>query len=91
MIMGIAIFVVCLSLFIMLICLMIGPGIFNRILALNCFGTFTITLFCLLAIDTKNESFIDIGLIYGLINFVSTIAFLKYFRYKSLSTNGAND
>lgn len=59
-------------------------SIIDKILAVNCFANYTIIFIVLLANNKSNNSFIDIALIYALVNFIATIAFLKYFRHKSL-------
>lgn len=62
----------------------LGPTIFDRILAINTFGTATVLLIALFGFLTKRPDFMDIALLYALINFTSTIAVLKLFRYGSL-------
>ncbi len=62
----------------------LGPTVFDRILAINTFGTATVLLIALFGFLTKRPDFMDIALLYALINFVSTIAVLKLFQYGSL-------
>ena len=62
----------------------LGPTVFDRILAINTFGTATVLLIALFGFLTKRPDFMDIALLYALINFTSTIAVLKLFRYGSL-------
>lgn len=62
----------------------IGPGWFDRLLALNVFGTLTIVLLVLLSAVAGFYALIDIALLYGLINFVTTIAILCFFNDRSL-------
>ena len=62
----------------------LGPSIFDRILAINTFGTTTVLLIALFGFLTSRPDFMDIALLYALINFISTIAVLKLFRYGSL-------
>ena len=62
----------------------IGPGWFDRVLALNVFGTLTIVLLVLISVSTEFYALIDIALLYGLINFTSTIAILRFFNKKLL-------
>ncbi len=78
----IALLVISLSL--MLLGAMVGPGIYNRIMFLNCFGTYIVVFFAVISLVKLEQAYIDIALIYSMINFVATIAFLKYFRNKSL-------
>lgn len=62
----------------------LGPTIFDRILAINTFGTATVLLIALFGFLTGRPDFMDIALLYALINFIATIAVLKLFRYGSL-------
>jgi multicomponent Na+:H+ antiporter subunit F len=57
-----------------------GPGVYDRILAANVFGTITVVLIALLSLLSHDMAYIDLALLYALINFIATIAFLKYFR-----------
>lgn len=62
-----------------------GPTLYDRVLAANTFGTLTVLLIGLLGFLTARPEFLDIAILYALINFVSTIAILKFFRYRDLS------
>lgn len=61
-----------------------GPTVFDRILAANAFGTKTVLLIAVYGFLTGRPDFLDLGLVYALINFVGTIAMLKYFKYGDL-------
>ncbi len=65
----------------------LGPTVFDRILAINTFGTATVLLIALFGFLTNRPEFMDIALLYALINFISTIAVLKLFRHGSLGKN----
>ena len=56
-----------------------GPTLFDRVLAVNSFGTFTVLMIAVLGFMTDQTDFIDIALTYALINFIGTIAVLKFF------------
>ena len=58
-----------------------GPTVYDRILAVNMFGTMTVLLLALFGFLNGRPDFLDIGLIYALINFISTVAALKYREY----------
>lgn len=62
-----------------------GPTLYDRILAGNNFGTKTVLLIGVLGYATGRPDFLDIALLYALLNFVSTIAILKFFRYRTLA------
>ena len=56
----------------------LGPTVFDRILAVNLFGTLTVVLIALLGFLIDRPEFLDIALVYALINFIGTIAVTKY-------------
>ena len=55
-----------------------GPGIFNRIIAVNVIGTKTIVLLVLIGFIYERPDFFDIALVYALLNFIMTIAATRY-------------
>jgi len=63
---------------------MLGPTLYDRVLSVNAFGTVTVLMIGLIGFLTGRPDFLDIALLYALINFVGTIAILKYFRYQDL-------
>jgi len=60
-----------------------GPSLYDRILAGNSFGTKTVLIIGLMGFVTGRPDFLDIALLYALINFASTLAILRFFSYKS--------
>ena len=62
-----------------------GPTTFDRILALNMVGTKTTLLITALGFLTNRPDFVDIALVYALINFIGVMAMLKYTRYGQFS------
>ena len=58
-----------------------GPTVFDRILAVNNMGTKTVLLIAVLGFLTKRPDFLDLAMIYVLINFIGTIAILKFVKY----------
>lgn len=63
----------------------VGPSVYDRVLAVNSFGTKTVLLLAVLGFLMGRPAFLDIALLYALINFIATIAILKFFRYGRLS------
>lgn len=59
---------------------MLGPTLYDRILAVNTFGTKTVLLIAVVGFFTGRPDFLDIALIYALINFIGTVAVLKFFE-----------
>jgi multicomponent Na+:H+ antiporter subunit F len=76
-----------LALFVALILVLVralkGPTLYDRVLAVNAFGTKTVLILASLGFLTGRPDFLDIAILYALVNFVSTIAILKFFRYRS--------
>ncbi|MDI6725834.1 MAG: monovalent cation/H+ antiporter complex subunit F [Smithellaceae bacterium] len=55
-----------------------GPRLYDRALAVNVIGTKTVVLLALIGFIYDRPYFLDIALVYALINFIATIAILKY-------------
>ena len=55
-----------------------GPRLYDRALAVNVIGTKTVVVLALIGFIYDRPYFLDIALVYALINFIATIAILKY-------------
>lgn len=55
-----------------------GPTLYDRILAVNMFGTKTVLLIAVLGFVMGRPEFLDIAIVYALINFISVIGVLRY-------------
>jgi multicomponent Na+:H+ antiporter subunit F len=62
----------------------LGPTVYDRVLAVNSFGTKTVLLIAVLGFLAGRPEFLDIALLYALINFIGTIAVLKFIRYADM-------
>jgi multicomponent Na+:H+ antiporter subunit F len=62
----------------------LGPTLYDRILAINMFGTKTVIFVALIGFLMGRPQFLDIALFYALVNFVGTIAVLKLSHYREL-------
>ncbi len=58
-----------------------GPTVFDRVLALNMFGTKTVLLICVIAFLTERTDFLDLGLLYSLMNFIGMVALLRFSEF----------
>ena len=58
-----------------------GPTVFDRILGLNMFGTKTVLFVGVVGFLTGRPDFLDLALLYALMNFISVIAVLRFSRY----------
>ncbi|MFM1891585.1 MAG: hypothetical protein RLZ44_662 [Pseudomonadota bacterium] len=56
----------------------VGPTVYDRILAVNMFGTKTVLFIAVYGFMTARPDFLDIALVYALINFIGVIAVLKF-------------
>jgi multicomponent Na+:H+ antiporter subunit F len=65
-----------------------GPTTFDRLVAANSIGTAAILLLALYGFFIGRPEFLDIGLLYALLNTVGTFAVLKFWRYGSLGDAG---
>ena len=63
---------------------LLGPTMYDRVLAVNTFGTKTVLLIAALGFLTERPEFLDLAIVYALINFIGTIAVLKFFEYGDL-------
>ena len=63
---------------------LMGPTVYDRVLAVNTFGTKTVLLISVLGFLTERPEFLDLAIVYALINFIGTIAVLKFFEYRDL-------
>jgi len=75
----------------MLVRAFIGPTVYDRILAVNMAGTKTVLLIAALGFLMGRPEWLDIALVYALINFVGTIAIMKFFKYSHLGLPHTGD
>ena len=61
-----------------------GPTVFDRLLATNTAGTVAVLLLSTIGFLGGRPDFLDLAIVYGLLNVVGTISVLKFFRYGSL-------
>ena len=66
----------------------LGPTIYDRLLAINNFGTKTVLVIAIYGFVTERPDFLDIALVYALCNFLVIIAVLKFFEYGDLGHTG---
>jgi multicomponent Na+:H+ antiporter subunit F len=55
-----------------------GPTMQDRVLAVNVLGTNTVVILALLAAALSEPTFLDIALVYALLNFLMAIAISKF-------------
>ena len=64
-----------------------GPSAYDRILAVNTFGTATVLFISVLGFFSGRPDFLDLAVLYALLNFIGTIAVLKYFKRGNLAAS----
>jgi len=67
--------------------LLVGPTLYDRLLAVNSFGTKTVLFLCVFCLVIGRPDGVDIALLYALMNFIATIAVLKFFSYRALDVS----
>ena len=84
-------FLIIISMTLMLARLISGPTLYDRLLAVNSFGTKTVLFLCVFCFIIGRPDGVDIALLYALMNFIATIAVLKYFNYRALDVGLMGD
>ena len=60
-----------------------GPSVYDRVLAVNMFGTKTALLLSVIAFLLGRPDFLDLALAYALINLVGILAVLEFFQNRT--------
>jgi len=66
----------------------LGPTEYDRMLAANSFGTKTVLLLALGGHAFSWHSHLDVALLYAMVNFVGTIAVMRFFEASRPSDDG---
>lgn len=69
---------------------LLGPTVYDRVLAVNMFGTKTALLLSVVAFLYGRPDFLDLALAYALINFISVLAVLKFVQDYTLRHPGSD-
>ena len=62
----------------------LGPTVFDRLQAANTIGTCAMVLLAVMCFLNGRPEFLDLALVYGLLNVIGTVAVLRFFRYGNL-------
>ena len=62
-----------------------GPLVFDRMLAANTFGTKTVLFIAVLGFFNERPDFLDLALVYALMNLMGTIAVLRFSQFGNLA------
>ncbi len=66
----------------------LGPTVFDRVMAANAVGTLCVLLLAVVGFLTGRPDFLDLSITYALLNIIGTIAVLKFFRVGDLGHSG---
>ena len=69
----------------------LGPSVYDRVLAVNMIGTKTVLLLSVIAFLYGRPDFLDLALAYALINFIGVLAVLEFFRNRTLRRSTERD
>lgn len=69
----------------------LGPTVFDRAQAVNTVGTVAMLLLAVMGFLNGRPEFLDLAIVYGLLNVIGTIAVLKYFRRGDLGDPGIEE
>ena len=69
----------------------LGPTVYDRVLAVNMFGTKTVLLLSVIAFLGGRPDFLDLALAYALINFIGVLAVLDFYRNREPRATPQND
>lgn len=70
---------------------LLGPSVYDRVLAVNVFGTKTVLLLSVIAFLYGRPDFLDLALAYALINVVGILAVLEFFQDRSRKQQSAEN
>ena len=86
-VLGLAMAGVLVTMLLALVRAVLGPTVFDRVLAVNMIGTKTILLIAIGGFYAGRPEFLDLALVYGLVNFTGMVALVKYCRFGNLATD----
>jgi len=67
-----------------------GPSVYDRVLAVNMFGTKTVLLLSVIAFLVGRPDFLDLALAYALINLVGVLAVLEFIQKRPHETEATD-
>lgn len=88
---GVASFAVLTTMVLALVRAMAGPTVFDRVLALNMFGTKTVLFICVISFLSNRTDFLDLAVLYSLMNFIGMVALLRFTTTGSFGDTEASE
>lgn len=65
----------------------LGPTVFDRVLAANMVGTKTVLLIAVAGFLTGRPEWLDLAILYALMNFTGMIALLRFSKFANLASD----
>jgi multicomponent Na+:H+ antiporter subunit F len=65
----------------------LGPTVYDRVLAANMFGTKTVLLIAVAGFLTGRPEWLDLAILYALMNFTGMIALLRFSKFANLASD----
>jgi multicomponent Na+:H+ antiporter subunit F len=75
------------SMLLALACAIRGPTVFDRVLAANMFGTKTVLLIAVSGFLFGRPEWLDLAMLYALMNFIGMIALLRFTKFENLASD----
>jgi multicomponent Na+:H+ antiporter subunit F len=75
------------TMFLALVRAFMGPTVFDRVLAANMFGTKTVLLIAVSGFLSGRPEWLDLALLYALMNFIGMIALLRFSKFSNLASD----
>jgi len=75
------------TMFLALVRAFLGPTVFDRVLAANMFGTKTVLLIAVAGFLTGRPEWLDLAILYALMNFIGMIALLRFSKFSNLASD----
>ncbi len=75
------------TMFLALVRAFMGPTVFDRVLAANMFGTKTVLLIAVSGFLAGRPEWLDLALLYALMNFIGMIALLRFSKFSNLASD----
>ena len=65
----------------------LGPTVYDRVLAANMFGTKTVLLIAVTGFLTGRPEWLDLAILYALMNFIGMVALLRFSKFANLASD----
>ncbi len=75
------------AMFLALVRAIMGPTVFDRVMAANMFGTKTVLLIAVSGFLSGRPEWLDLALLYALMNFIAMIALLRFTKFENLASD----